>query len=407
MALLHIPLEQIDETHLKRLIGGGVAESRDIEYKRESYGDSDGDRAEWLADVSSFANTAGGDLILGMNAKDGIPTAITPLTLDIDAEILRLEQIARANLQPRIPHIEFRRVAIAAGGAVLVVRVQRSFNPPHRIVRNGKGQNRFWARSSAGKYEPNVDELRALFNLAPQLTDRIRDFRADRLARITAQALPVKLQDQTCLVMHIVPFSSLDPGGALLPLADVDRNPHPFAPIGSQGARQWWVNFDGVFIPSNAERTAPQQRAYTQIYRTGRLEAVASSITVGERPEGAPPRLTSLRIEGSVLMTLVRALKGLQALGVEPPFAVMVSLIGVQGAHINVGITANWHDEDEIGVLTEDQYHFAEVILDQVPASIQEAGAMLRPFIEQLANTAGRATSSSFGPQGEYLHAFR
>src|SRR5262252_8760192 len=37
----------------------------------------------------------------------------------------------------------------------------------------------FYARSSAGKYEPNVDELRLLFGRAPQLSDRIRDFRFD------------------------------------------------------------------------------------------------------------------------------------------------------------------------------------------------------------------------------------
>jgi hypothetical protein len=30
----------------------------------------------------------------------------------------------------------------------------------------------------------------------------------------------------------------------------------------------------------------------------------------------------------------------------------------------------------------------------------------MRPLIEQIANTAGRARSSSFGPNGEYLHVF-
>ena len=405
MALLHIPLTQVDERELRRLIDAKVAEARDIEYKRDTYGGGDADHAEWLADVSSFANTAGGDLIIGIKASAGVPTAFAPLTIDLDQEILRLEQIARSNLQPRIAHLDFKRVPIVAGGEALVVRIPRSFNPPHRIVRTGKGQNRFWARSSAGKYEPNVDELRALFTLAPQLMERMRDFRVERLAKIAARAVPVTLMDHACLIMHVVPFSSFDPG-ALVPLAEVDRNPHPFAPIGSSGAQNWVVNFDGVLIPSNAARTAPTQRAYMQVYRTGRLEAVISSITSRER-EGTPLRLTSIQVEGMVLMTLVRSLKGLQALGVEPPYAVMISLSGVKGIHMNVGVKANWFEDDEIGVLTEDQFHFAEVILESVPNSNQECGEMLRPFIEQLANTAGRPTSSSFGPNGEYLHLFQ
>jgi len=76
MALLHIPLADIDERQLKRLIDAKASESRDIEYKRDPYGNADGDHAEWLADVSSFANTAGGDLIIGIEANKGVPNAV-------------------------------------------------------------------------------------------------------------------------------------------------------------------------------------------------------------------------------------------------------------------------------------------------------------------------------------------
>ena len=93
-----------------------------------------------------------------MDATNGIPTATTPLTVPVDPEILRLEQVARGGLQPRIANIAFHTVPIRAGGNVLIVRVPRSYNPPHRIIR--QGSNRFWARSAAGKYEPDVSELR-------------------------------------------------------------------------------------------------------------------------------------------------------------------------------------------------------------------------------------------------------
>jgi hypothetical protein len=72
MSLLHIPLLEIDEARLQALITSGAAESRTIDYKRTTYGTANADYSEFLADVSSFANTSGGDLVLGIDALHGI-----------------------------------------------------------------------------------------------------------------------------------------------------------------------------------------------------------------------------------------------------------------------------------------------------------------------------------------------
>jgi hypothetical protein len=63
MTLRSVPIDSITEDHLQSLIDDQVAELRIIEYKRELPGRSDGEKREFLADVCSFANTAGGDLI--------------------------------------------------------------------------------------------------------------------------------------------------------------------------------------------------------------------------------------------------------------------------------------------------------------------------------------------------------
>lgn len=406
MALLHLPLTAVDENQLNRLVASRAAESRDIEYKRQTYGAADADHAEWLADISSFANAAGGDLLIGVAATKGVPTALVPFIGNPDDEILRLEQLARTGLQPRISNLAFKAVPITAGGCVLVIRIPRSYNPPHRVIRQGKGQNRFWARSSAGKFEPNVDELRGLFTLAPQLTERIRDFRADRIAQIVARQTPVPLSDQSCLILHIVPFAALDPRTQIA-LDVIEKNPSTFAPLASSSARTWRVNMDGILRLSNADEKAGSQRAYVQVYRSGIVESVASSITMGERPVDAPARLMSHKLEGMMLMSGVRYLKSLQELGIEPPYVVMLSLIGVKGVAINIGLKADWADDDDISILDRDQLHFGEAVLETVPRSIQEMGVMVRPLIEQIANAAGRARSTSFGPNGEYLHLFQ
>ena len=96
---------------MQRLIDSKTSETRDIEYKRDTYGNSDKDHAEYLADISSFANTAGGDIVIGMAATNGIPTGLAPLTEDPDTEILRLENIARLKCPPALASI-LRSVAL-------------------------------------------------------------------------------------------------------------------------------------------------------------------------------------------------------------------------------------------------------------------------------------------------------
>jgi hypothetical protein len=401
MALRHIPLGQIDEAQLQRLIDGRASETRDIEYKRDLYGNADKDHAEFLADVSSFANTAGGDLVIGMVANKGIPTAFAPIASDADPEILRLENVARSGLQPRITNLAMKAVPLSKGGYVLIVRVPRSYNPPHRIVRQGTGQNRFYARSSAGKYEPNVDELRVLFTQAPQLADYIRDFRLDRVAKITANDTPVPLLDGHALILHIVPFSALD---SRLPLP-LGRNVHwynTFTPMLSSHPSNFRINVDGLLTLSNAEANAKEQRAYVQVFHTGIVEAAASSFLMGDRTTQRPNRLTAIRTEACIVRYSHSYLQALIALGCAPPFALLVSLIGVKGVQYSFMVDSYSMFEDEAETLDRDQFHFSEVVIEDVPADPYAHARLLRPLLNQVANAAGRPFTPTFDQAGKF-----
>ncbi|MCD6594362.1 ATP-binding protein, partial [bacterium] len=59
-------IDQISEEDLQALIDNSVLEGKTIEYKQSLPGNSDSDKKEFLADISSFANASGGDLIYGI-----------------------------------------------------------------------------------------------------------------------------------------------------------------------------------------------------------------------------------------------------------------------------------------------------------------------------------------------------
>ncbi|MBI3460167.1 putative DNA binding domain-containing protein, partial [Candidatus Acetothermia bacterium] len=69
-------LEDITENDLKDLVDNKYREIKSIDYKVTLPGNSDSEKKEFLADVSSFANANGGDLIYGIKANDGLPVNV-------------------------------------------------------------------------------------------------------------------------------------------------------------------------------------------------------------------------------------------------------------------------------------------------------------------------------------------
>jgi predicted HTH transcriptional regulator len=196
-------LNEITELDIVALINNGVAEGRTIEYKRELPGNGDAEKKEFLADVSSFANTAGGDLVFGMDENQGLPTRVVGLQAgDLDLEIRRLESMLAAGLSPRIRY-EMRVVTTAGVQRMLIVRIERSWEGPHRVV--FQGHDKFYGRNSAGKYPLDVNELRGAFTLSSTVTDRIRAFRTDRIIALGNNQTPVPFTDTPKVVLHCYP----------------------------------------------------------------------------------------------------------------------------------------------------------------------------------------------------------
>src|SRR5262249_27127842 len=151
VALLNVSFDAVSEAHLHDLVSTGVPEGVLIEYKRTTYGGSDADVKEYLKDVSSFANTHGGDLVIGIEEKGGLAKKVVGLTgVDPDKELQRLDSLARDGIEPRIVGIRMKAVSVSGAGVAFVIRIPKSWNPPHRV--SARKTNRIYARNSTGAY---------------------------------------------------------------------------------------------------------------------------------------------------------------------------------------------------------------------------------------------------------------
>jgi predicted HTH transcriptional regulator len=170
------PLAAITAADIQGLVAERTPEGRSIEFKRELPGAKDSDRKEFLADVSSFANALGGDLIFGVQEKDGVAAVANGVVVaNIDAEVLRLDEMIRSGISPRIIGCHTQVVPELAKGPAVVIRIPRSWNGPHAI--SFQQDFPFYSRSTKGKFRMDASDVRDAVLAAGSIDERIRTSR--------------------------------------------------------------------------------------------------------------------------------------------------------------------------------------------------------------------------------------
>jgi hypothetical protein len=390
-----VPTEEIVESHLEALIAEAVAERRTTEYKRELPGNKDSDRKEFLADVSSFANAGGGDLVYGIEAVDGVPVKISPLTITPDAERLTWEQVIRNGVQPRLPGIVVREIE-AAGGHVILLRIPRSWVGPHAVTY--KGTFRFYSRTSAGKYPLDVGELRAAFFGASGIADQIRDFRTNRLGQIMAGVEPLPLVSDAKIVVHLVPFD------AFTTQQDLNLNAPegsglwgPLFGAGGGKIRRW--NIDGQLT---YDMKGSRVNRYSQLFRNGIYEGVDATTLV--------PRTTQsddeAHVRGSwfelrVNRHLANPIAVQRMIGVRPPVSVLVSVVSGRGLLVappsDISLPYEW------SAIDRDLLVLPDVVLETFDIDmVTELPRLLRPVVDGFWQSCGFERSTYYDDEGNW-----
>ena len=116
--------DEIGEDDLLLPVEDKVSEKRIVEYKREPPSDSYESKKEFLADISSFANAAGGHFIIGVQEENGLPITISGIPCDDpDGEILRLENLLRDGIEPRLQGVAEREIKLSSGTHAFIFRI--------------------------------------------------------------------------------------------------------------------------------------------------------------------------------------------------------------------------------------------------------------------------------------------
>lgn len=379
-------LDQITKDTLELLVTESAAESRRLDFKTELPGSRDSEKKEFAADVASFANSGGGDVVFGVTEAGGRAAEVRGVACtNADKEILRLQEMALRGVDPRVDGLEFRAVAGFRLGPVIVMRVPRSWNAPHMVTACG-AESRFHARFGAQKTALDVHQIRAAFLGSHEVSDRVRRFRDERLGRILGDETPFRLRSPRRLVVHLVPFSSMDPTVQVDLTRAAGDTPVRLRPIGAGGWDHRY-NLDGFATYAGGHDGAS---GYVQVFRRGMIEAVDVLETEWGRclghDEEPVPVIPGASFARETTQSVWEYLEAVKHLGQSLPVAVFLSLTGVRSMELYVGPR---YTIGAISPLDRETILLPEVLFEEHPRELASVLDKLRPAFDALWQASG------------------
>lgn len=323
--------ESIALADLEALVANQVAERRTLEFKRDLPGNGERARKEFLADVTSFANAQGGDLLFGIDAPRGIAIGVPGLAVeDPDKELLRWEDVLLAGVEPRLPGIRLRWIDCGEGRGVMIIRVPASTISPHRVIL--AGSNRFYGRKSNGKYEMDTHELRDAFTASEALPARLRALHLDAVEKAIRGELPIGLGSAPKAILSLIPVT------VFRDARDLDITPEnalaAHKPAGHMDAIRM---IEGVLLHTNPGDNGAV-RSYAVTYRQGRIDMVWTiGGIVHELRKDETPMVWPRRFEAGVLDAAISGAARLAPFGIEGPWVVLVTITGIKDYQLVLG----------------------------------------------------------------------
>jgi schlafen family protein len=389
MSIFTKNIEDITDADLKTLVEQKLAEWKTIEYKESLSVQTEAERKKFLSQVSSLANAVGGHLIYGIRATNGVPAELCGLELENpDGMVLRLDDMLRSGIRPRIPGVLIRAVPIETNKFAVVIRVRKSWHRPHQVVFNN--EFRFYSRASNGKYIVDVDELRSVFALSETTAESIRSFRARRLTQLVANDCPVRLDPNPKLIFHLVPFSAFVPG-AKVDLRVLQGETGLLRPMRANGWNGPRYNFDGLYTFAVHDGLS---YSYVQVFRNGSIEAVNTSLLDPKRAERKI--IPSIAYEHSLRELLQRCFDIERKLEVEAPAVIMLSLLGIKGYEIAVS-PSRYYDQGH--PIDRDDIIIPEALIENFETPVDKS---LRTILDPVWNAAGWPHSINFDEDGDW-----
>jgi len=177
-------IHELEEADILALREKEIGESRVLDYKREMYTSGDADKRDLACDISAFANSSGGFLIVGVECDEEAnkPTEITGI--DKSNAESRIESVCLDRIDEPLSHgRDYRLQPVSLSSSdrvVLVIQVFESLRAPHMV--SFQKQRYFYIRHGRQSRPADINDLRAIFEKVEGYMNKAEAFINERKA---------------------------------------------------------------------------------------------------------------------------------------------------------------------------------------------------------------------------------
>ena len=391
----------VSEMSLQHLVDNQVAETWNLDFKLDIERDcnmlpSKKAKQEFLADLTSLANTFGGQLIFGISEDCGKASTIVGIDVeDVDQFESCLNNLVRDCVKPQLAGVEYSWIGLHSGKQVLIVSTQRSWNSPH-VVDIGNHW-RFYKRHSNGKHQMDITELKQTFDSSGNNRARAMKYRDERFEEITRKShfiggpIPEELKKLPSVILHLIPAMHGE-GVIQTEPAKVIELLEGYVDI-SRLFCNWMLCFDGFCARSH---DSPEGNVVSNLLLT--REGVLEVILGNQLSLECDRRWLSSSYE-RVIVTIVRSfLTILRQLDVPPPFYTFLTLKGFPSYSI---LDRSYEPFRQINhrKITRDPMISYPIVIRNYTCDVP---SVLKPLFDPVWNECGLKQSGNYNEDGSW-----
>ncbi|SIN85684.1 AlbA family DNA-binding domain-containing protein [Chitinophaga niabensis] len=316
------------------LIDDQIPESLTLDYKRDFKLKDDGEKSEFLADITAFHNTEGGIIIFGLedeknenNQNTGIPKLPSEngvLIDNYDNEKNKIEEIVRNSTDPQLNHLAFSELLVVNGCKVFAISIPKNLSLPTRV--SFRKSSKFYRRGNAGKYLLGTHELYSLFIKNMEIREKAKEFIYSRINEVRNNHFWDNIGLVPGILIHIIPLSNMGNSTLeFLPSTAQNDMIQMLSPIMSEGYNYNHC-FEGFIIHSHPYNDL---YSYNLIFRDGSIEIFTTGVF--SQDGSGYYSLSGELLASCLLEQLKKAFVYFSTIEVEGPFCISLALNNLEG----------------------------------------------------------------------------
>ncbi|MBN6785215.1 helix-turn-helix domain-containing protein [Staphylococcus capitis] len=379
----------------KEIWDNKLAEDQKLEYKQYFFTNGkfsdipDKAKNKLLQVISSFANSMGGKIILGIGEDDNhnpnklIDVGVNEQTLEMWEQSFR--QYISSKIKPVIYGIKVS-LEIVENVNLLRIDVPMSLVKPHAI--NNGSRDDLYIRYENMTTPMLYEDIRNAFDEKTITENKIINFKNERLGMLLGGEIASEIYKDTAMVIHIIPETSIKLNSYTnLSKAEDNRKLDVFSPLSDSIMRRGLVsyNMDGLLI---SHESYNKIGAYTQMFHNGSIEITEIRMMNLDNQNSDKKYIYNwIKLEKLLFEKLHDFIEVMGELEIPKPYIVFVTLLNTKGKQ-SLGDFETYPSKP-----------FSRNIIHSMPAYINEEENYqnsMYPLLTSLSNAFGMKNSKVF-----------